>query len=158
MARRAGIELATTQRQPTLMRLRRMSPDQWCRFQTANSSSVSLEQKPPATPKTTPSNTSFNPLPMVSFKTSRFCAPSHPDSKFARRFSLKVLLRLNVSWVAWAFANTLTDARRAGNRLYIAVCGRRDVSLPRSLQKRSQKRRRDAPHDYFATLVNVNPP
>ena len=29
------------------------------------------------------------------------------------------------------FANTLTDARRAGPSLYIAVCGRRDVSLPR---------------------------
>ena len=30
------------------------------------------------------------------------------------------------------FANTLTDARRAGPSLYIAVCGRRDVSLPLS--------------------------
>src|SRR2546427_13024551 len=37
------------------------------------------------------------------------------------------------------FANTLTDARRAGPSLYIAVRGRRDVSLPRSIQKRSQK-------------------
>ena len=27
------------------------------------------------------------------------------------------------------FANTLTDARRAGPSLYIAVCGRRDVRL-----------------------------
>jgi hypothetical protein len=33
------------------------------------------------------------------------------------------------------FANTLTDARRAGPSLYIAVCGRRDVSLPRNIQK-----------------------
>src|SRR5438552_95265 len=33
------------------------------------------------------------------------------------------------------FANTLTDARRAGPSLYIAVCGRRDVSLPRHVQK-----------------------
>src|SRR5437660_5283269 len=32
-------------------------------------------------------------------------------------------------------ANTLTDARRAGPSLYIAVCGRRDVSLPRNVQK-----------------------
>ena len=30
------------------------------------------------------------------------------------------------------FANTLTDARRAGPSLCIAVCGRRDVSLPRN--------------------------
>src|SRR5437867_6500209 len=37
------------------------------------------------------------------------------------------------------FANTLTDARRADPSLYIAVCGRRDVSLPRSIQKRRQK-------------------
>src|SRR5687768_17587998 len=29
------------------------------------------------------------------------------------------------------FANTLTDTRRAGPSLYIAVCGRLDVSLPR---------------------------
>src|SRR5947207_2770521 len=33
------------------------------------------------------------------------------------------------------FANTLTDARRAGPSLYIAVCWRRDVSLPRNVQK-----------------------
>jgi len=32
------------------------------------------------------------------------------------------------------FANTLTDARRVGPSLYIAVCGRRDVSLPRNVQ------------------------
>src|SRR2546426_7919283 len=37
------------------------------------------------------------------------------------------------------FANTLTDARRAGPSLYIAVCGRRDVSLPRSIQRTRQK-------------------
>src|SRR2546422_7662591 len=35
--------------------------------------------------------------------------------------------------------HTLTDTRRAGPSLYIAVCGRRDVSLSRSIQKRSQK-------------------
>jgi len=33
------------------------------------------------------------------------------------------------------FANTLTDTRRAGPSLYMAVCGRRDVSLPRNVQK-----------------------
>jgi len=33
------------------------------------------------------------------------------------------------------FANTLTDARRAGPSLYIAACGRRDVSLPLQVQK-----------------------
>ncbi|MGH9972136.1 MAG: AlkZ-related protein [Pyrinomonadaceae bacterium] len=37
------------------------------------------------------------------------------------------------------FANTLTDARRAGPSLYIAVCGRRDVSLPRTNHGRRQK-------------------
>lgn len=42
------------------------------------------------------------------------------------------------------FANTLTDARRAGPSLYIAVCGG-DVSLPRSIQKEAEGRR-DAPH------------
>ena len=38
------------------------------------------------------------------------------------------------------FANTLTDTRRAGPSLYIAVCGRRDVSLPRKVQKDEETR------------------
>ncbi len=38
------------------------------------------------------------------------------------------------------FANTLTDTRRAGPSLYIAVCGRRDVSLPRNIQKDEETR------------------
>src|SRR5438132_14290731 len=38
------------------------------------------------------------------------------------------------------FANTLTDARRAGPSLYIGVCGRRDVSLPRNVQKDEETR------------------
>src|SRR5881398_3231233 len=37
------------------------------------------------------------------------------------------------------FANTLTDARRSGPSLYIAVCGRRDVSLPRPNHGKRQK-------------------
>jgi hypothetical protein len=37
------------------------------------------------------------------------------------------------------FANTLTDARREGPSLYIAACGRRDVSLPRTNHGRRQK-------------------
>src|SRR5438046_10734440 len=38
------------------------------------------------------------------------------------------------------FANTLTDARRPGPSLYIAVCGRRDVSLARNVQKDEETR------------------
>lgn len=38
------------------------------------------------------------------------------------------------------FANMLTDARRTGPSLYIAVCGRRDVSLPRNVQKDEETR------------------
>jgi len=38
------------------------------------------------------------------------------------------------------FANTLIDARRAGPSLYIAVCGRRDVSLPHNVQKNEETR------------------
>src|SRR6059036_117148 len=33
------------------------------------------------------------------------------------------------------FCSTLTDARRPGPSLYIAVCGRRDAILPRHVQK-----------------------
>ena len=52
------------------------------------------------------------------------------------------------------FANTLTDARRAGPSLYIAVCGRRDVSLPRSIQsQRAAKQRSElSPRRGFASL------
>jgi hypothetical protein len=39
-------------------------------------------------------------------------------------------------------ANTLTDARRAGPSLYIAVCGRRDVSLPLTQSWKEAKGRR----------------
>jgi hypothetical protein len=42
------------------------------------------------------------------------------------------------------FANTLTDSRRAGPSLYIAVCGRRDVSLPRNVQKDKNQSRGQA--------------
>src|SRR5687768_16614715 len=33
------------------------------------------------------------------------------------------------------FASCLTDARRPGPSLYLAVCGRRDAVLPRNVQK-----------------------
>jgi hypothetical protein len=33
------------------------------------------------------------------------------------------------------FCSTLTDARRPGPSLYIAVCGRRDAFMPRNVQK-----------------------
>jgi len=48
------------------------------------------------------------------------------------------------------FANTLTDTRRAGPSLYIAVCGRRDVSLPRNVHK-DEVMRRD--RVYYAKLA-----
>jgi hypothetical protein len=38
------------------------------------------------------------------------------------------------------FANTLTDVRRSGPSLYIAVCGRRDGCLPRKVQKDEETR------------------
>jgi hypothetical protein len=36
------------------------------------------------------------------------------------------------------FAKTLTDAHRTSPSLYIAVCGGRDVSLPRNNQKEAE--------------------
>jgi hypothetical protein len=44
------------------------------------------------------------------------------------------------------FANTLTDARRAGPSLYIAVCGRRDVKFAPQHSKKEAEERRDASH------------
>jgi hypothetical protein len=52
------------------------------------------------------------------------------------------------------FANTLTDARRAGPSLYIAVCGRRDVSLPRNVQKDDQS---SAPRTFAGELLISQP-
>src|SRR2546428_1041199 len=39
------------------------------------------------------------------------------------------------------FANTLTDTHRSGPSLYIAVCGRRRCSLPRTNQNEAEGRR-----------------
>jgi hypothetical protein len=36
---------------------------------------------------------------------------------------------------AVGFCTALTDSRRAGPSLYIAVCGRRDAHMPRNVQK-----------------------
>ena len=33
------------------------------------------------------------------------------------------------------FCSTMTDSRRPGPSLYIAVCGRRDAHMPRNVQK-----------------------
>src|SRR5947207_12901531 len=59
------------------------------------------------------------------------------------------------------FCSTLTDARRTGPSLYIAVCGRRDAFMPRNVQKdaeanlawhiKDEVMRRG--HVYYAKLV-----
>src|SRR6185295_16247843 len=38
------------------------------------------------------------------------------------------------------FCETLTDARRPGPSLYVAVCGRRDAHMPRNVQKDPESR------------------
>jgi hypothetical protein len=61
----------------------------------------------------------------------------HRDRMWRRDEDLRVESAIDAERfiVDVGFANTLTDARRAGPSLYIAVCGRRDVSLPRNVQK-----------------------
>src|SRR5436853_342347 len=56
------------------------------------------------------------------------------------------------------FANTLTDAYRAGPSLYIAVCGRRDVSLPRNVlpKGRGDVRKPDTAEETCASLASVS--
>src|SRR5437762_2478577 len=54
------------------------------------------------------------------------------------------------------FANTLTDARRAGPSLYIAVCGS-DISLPRSNQKEAEGRRGTRDQRSFRAPENQQP-
>ena len=65
----------------------------------------------------------------------------HRDRRWRRDEDLRIESALDAERFieAVGFANTLTDTRRAGPSLYIAVCGRRDVSLPRSIHKRRLK-------------------
>ena len=66
----------------------------------------------------------------------------HRDRMWRRDEELRVESALDVERFIEdvGFANTLTDTRRAGPSLYIAVCGRRDVSLPRHVQKDEETR------------------
>src|SRR3954454_4045086 len=66
----------------------------------------------------------------------------HRDLRWRREEEIRVELALDAERFieSVGFANTLTDTRRAGPSLYIAVCGRRDVSLPRNVQKDEETR------------------
>jgi len=66
----------------------------------------------------------------------------HRDRRWRRDEDLRVETALDAERFIEdvGFANTLTDTRRAGPSLYIAVCGRRDVSLPRNVQKDEETR------------------
>jgi len=67
---------------------------------------------------------------------------AHRDRMWRREEELRVETALDAERFIEdvGFANTLTDTRRAGPSLYIAVCGRRDVSLPRNVQKDEETR------------------
>jgi hypothetical protein len=66
----------------------------------------------------------------------------HRDRTWRRAEDLRVESAVNAERFIEdvGFANTLTDTRRSGPSLYIAVCGRRDVSLPRHVQKDEETR------------------
>ena len=66
----------------------------------------------------------------------------HRDRKWRREEEIRIENALDAERFIEdvGFANTLTDARRAGPSLYIAVCGRRDVCLPRNVQKDEETR------------------
>src|SRR5256884_364639 len=72
-------------------------------------------------------------LPRSGYVGSTSKHRSQPRRGCVLRHSAPRVAALRASTVG--FANTLTDTRRAGPSLYIAVCGRRDVSLPRHVQK-----------------------
>src|ERR1044071_2495402 len=67
---------------------------------------------------------------------------AHRDRMWRREEELRVESALDAERFIEdvGFANTLTDTRRSGPSLYIAVCGRRDVSLPRNVQKDEETR------------------
>src|SRR3954469_25054431 len=66
----------------------------------------------------------------------------HRDFRWRREEDIRVERALDAERFVEdvGFANTLTDTRRPGPSLYIAVCGRRDVSLPRNVQKNEETR------------------
>jgi hypothetical protein len=67
------------------------------------------------------------PPDVEEFRDERWCreATRQIDSVFdAERFIEQV-----------GFAACLTDSRRPGPSLYVAVCGRRDAVMPRNVQK-----------------------
>jgi hypothetical protein len=66
----------------------------------------------------------------------------HRDRRWRREEELRVESALDAERFIEdvGFANTLTDTRRSGPSLYMAVCGRRDVSLPRNVQKDEETR------------------
>lgn len=72
---------------------------------------------------------------------SKFTIPeeteAHRDRLWRREAGLRVESALDAERFIEevGYAGGLTDARRAGASLFIAVCGRRDVSLPRNVQK-----------------------
>ena len=71
----------------------------------------------------------FNLLPetIESYRDKSWCREEQlriEDSRAAERFIERV-----------GFCSALTDTRRPGPSLYIAVCGRRDAHMPRNVQK-----------------------
>lgn len=62
---------------------------------------------------------------------------AHRDQMWRRMPELRVETALDAERMVegLGFCSTLTDVRRPGPSLYIAVCGRRDANMPRNVQK-----------------------
>ena len=67
---------------------------------------------------------------------------AHRDRWWRRESELRIEEPLGAERFieAVGFCSTLTDARRPGPSLYIAVCGRRDAHMPRNVQKDPESR------------------
>ena len=64
-------------------------------------------------------------------------AEEHRDAHWQREETRRVETAFDVERFVdrTGFASCLTDARRPGASLYVAVCGRRDAVMPRNVQK-----------------------
>src|SRR5262245_51521822 len=62
---------------------------------------------------------------------------AHRDRMWRRTPELRVESAIDAERMVeeLGFCSTLTDARRPGPSLYVAVCGRRDAFMPRNVQK-----------------------
>jgi len=79
----------------------------------------------------------FEPLLTVQYQSLPEEIENYRDQSWRRMPELRIETAAEAERFieSIGFCSTMTDARRPGPSLYIAVCGRRDAFMPRNVQK-----------------------